>query len=141
MARDHVCHITGLIALEPAAMPELPEVETVCRGLAPVMENNRFVRVEQRRDNLRIAFPEGFVTRLENCTVTALWRRAKYIVAELDSGEVLLMHLGMSGSFNIEKAPLVEIDDKRGAHDHVVFHMSNGAKITYSDPRRYGLMT
>jgi len=122
-------------------MPELPEVETVCRGLAPVMENNRFVRVEQRRDNLRIAFPEGFVTRLENCTVTALWRRAKYIVAELDSGEVLLMHLGMSGSFNIEKAPLVEIDDKRGAHDHVVFHMSNGAKITYSDPRRFGLMT
>ncbi len=141
MARDHVCHITGLIALEPAAMPELPEVETVCRGLAPVMENNRFVRVEQRRDNLRIPFPEDFVARLENCTVTALWRRAKYIVAELDSGEILLMHLGMSGSFNIEEAPLAGIDGESGRHDHVVFHMSNGARITYSDPRRFGLMT
>jgi len=122
-------------------MPELPEVETVCRGLAPVMENNRFVRVEQRRDNLRIAFPENFVARLENCTITALWRRAKYIVAELDSGEVLLMHLGMSGSFNIEEAPRAGIDEAIGAHDHVVFHMSNGAKITYTDPRRFGLMT
>jgi len=122
-------------------MPELPEVETVCRGLAPVMENNQFVRVEQRRDNLRIPFPEDFVARLENCTVTAVWRRAKYIVAELDSGEVLLMHLGMSGSFNIEEAPVTGINETAGAHDHVVFHMSNGAVITYTDPRRFGLMT
>ena len=122
-------------------MPELPEVETVCRGLAPVMENNRFVRVEQRRGNLRIAFPENFVARLKNRTITALWRRAKYIVAELDNGEILLMHLGMSGSFNIEEAPKTGIEAAGGAHDHVVFHMSNGARITYRDPRRFGLMT
>lgn len=121
-------------------MPELPEVETVCQGLRPVMENNHFVRIELRRKNLRIPFPENFVVRLENCTITSLWRRAKYILAELDSGEVLLMHLGMSGRFTIEEPPLNQVETP-GAHDHVVFHMSNGAVITYTDPRRFGLMT
>ncbi len=122
-------------------MPELPEVETVCRGLRPVMENATFVRVEQRRENLRIAFPPGFVDRLENRTIISLWRRAKYILAELDSGEVLLMHLGMSGRFTIEEAPCVPTGNEPGRHNHVVFHMSNGAVITYNDPRRFGLMT
>jgi len=122
-------------------MPELPEVETVCRGLAPVMQNASFVRVEQRRENLRIAFPPDFAGRLEGRTITSLWRRAKYILAELDSGEVLLMHLGMSGRFTIEKTPQAATGKEHGRHDHVVFHMSNGAVITYNDPRRFGLMT
>jgi formamidopyrimidine-DNA glycosylase len=122
-------------------MPELPEVETVCRGLRPVMENAVFVRVEQRRENLRIAFPPDFVGRLEDSTITSLWRRAKYILAQLDSGEVLLMHLGMSGRFTIEEAPDAPSGNQGGRHDHVVFHMSNGAVITYTDPRRFGLMT
>jgi len=122
-------------------MPELPEVETVCQGLRPVMENNAFVRVEQRRENLRIAFPDNFSERLEGRTITSLWRRAKYILAQLDSGEVLLMHLGMSGRFTIEEAPHTRTDDQPGRHDHVVFSMSNGAVITYTDPRRFGLMT
>jgi len=132
-------------------MPELPEVETVCRGLRPVMENNTFVKVELRRENLRIPFPENFISSLENSTVTSVWRRAKYILVELDSDEVLLMHLGMSGRFTIEEADIKtsqpgefhnEIKNTPGGpHDHVVFHMSNGAIITYTDPRRFGLMT
>ncbi len=122
-------------------MPELPEVETVTRGLRPVMENSTFVQVEQRRENLRIPFPKNFTKRLQGSTVTSLWRRAKYIIAELDSGEVLLMHLGMSGRFTIEEASSAQTNDEPGRHDHVVFHMSNGAVITYTDPRRFGLMT
>src|SRR5881394_4392949 len=91
-------------------MPELPEVETVRRGLAPVMEDARFVRVEARRPDLRFPFPQNFNKRLEGQTVTGLGRRAKYLLADLASGEVLLMHLGMSGSFRVikdedEKAP------------------------------------
>lgn len=133
-------------------MPELPEVETVTKGLRPVMENSSFIRVEQRRENLRIPFPQDFVERLEGRTITSLWRRAKYILAELDSGEVLLMHLGMSGRFTIEE-PTSNAHSQPGKfhnettilpaqrHDHVVFHMSNGAVITYTDPRRFGLMT
>ena len=122
-------------------MPELPEVETVTRGLRPVMENNTFARILQRRANLRIPFPPDFTGRLENRTVTSLWRRAKYILAKLDSGEVLLMHLGMSGRFTIENPGECPAVTSPGPHDHVVFHMSNGAVITYTDPRRFGLMT
>src|ERR1041385_416057 len=80
-------------------MPELPEVETVRRGLQPVMEGARFVRVEQRRPDLRFPFPKNFNKRLEGASVEGLSRRAKYLLADLSSGEVLLMHLGMSGSF------------------------------------------
>ena len=83
-------------------MPELPEVETVRRGLAPVMEGARIVRVEARRPDLRRPLPRDFVKRLEGRTVTGIGRRAKYLTADLDSGDVLLMHLGMSGSFRIE---------------------------------------
>src|SRR5262252_9081971 len=128
-------------------MPELPEVETVRRGLQPVMEGARFVRVEQRRPDLRRPLPREFVKRLEGREVTGLGRRAKYLLADLSSGDVLLMHLGMSGSFRVaeekgEKTPgdfhHPRSDDR--AHDHVVFHMSSGARIAFNDPRRFGLM-
>jgi len=128
-------------------MPELPEVETVRRGLQPVMEGARFVRVEQRRPDLRFPFPKNFNKRLEGASVEGLNRRAKYLLADLSSGEVLLMHLGMSGSFRVlhgsdEKGPgkFHHARGKLSAHDHVVFHMSNGAIITFNDPRRFGFM-
>lgn len=133
-------------------MPELPEVETVRRGLTPVMEGARIVRVEQRRANLRTPFPERFVERLEGATVTALGRRAKYLVVDLSSGEVLIAHLGMSGSFRI-RFPDAEVvpgefhipRDRSAAHDHVVFHLDGpgappGTTVTYNDPRRFGFM-
>lgn len=133
-------------------MPELPEVETVRRGLTPVMEGARIVRVEQRRANLRTPFPERFVERLEGATVTALGRRAKYLVVDLSSGEVLIAHLGMSGSFRI-RFPEAEVvpgefhipRDRSAAHDHVVFHLDGpgappGTTVTYNDPRRFGFM-
>jgi len=128
-------------------VPELPEVETVRRGLAPVMEGARILRVEARRPDLRVPFPPDFVARLEGQTITGLGRRAKYLTADLGSGDVLLMHLGMSGSFRVSRE-----DDKTQpgnfhhakpaapAHDHVVFHLSSGATVTFNDPRRFGLM-
>src|SRR3954449_3450340 len=128
-------------------MPELPEVETVRRGLAPVMEGARFVRVEMRRPDLRFPFPQNFNKRLEGQSVVGLGRRAKYLLADLSSGEVLLMHLGMSGSFRVvhgsdESGPgkFHHVRGKITAHDHVVFHMSNGAIVTFNDPRRFGYM-
>jgi len=128
-------------------MPELPEVETVRRGLEPVMDGARFVRVEQRRPDLRFPFPKNFSARLEGQTVRGIGRRAKYLLADISSGEVLLMHLGMSGSFHVlhesDAAAPGEFHYERGkisAHDHVVFHMSNGAVITFNDPRRFGYM-
>ncbi len=199
-------------------MPELPEVETVRRGLSPVMEGARFTKVEMNRPDLRRPLPKDFVKRLEGKTVTGLGRRAKYLLADLSSGEVLMMHLGMSGSFRVAKAetdarrtplpprtPDLIRGERRGGvgggghfaqrkpptrspsattlpaarkgwrgegmqrhgthfergfqddgeqtpgayyherskqktHDHVVFHMSSGALITFNDPRRFGLM-
>jgi formamidopyrimidine-DNA glycosylase len=128
-------------------MPELPEVETVRRGLQPVMEGARIVKAEARRGDLRRPLPKDFVKRLEGRTVTGLGRRAKYLLADLSSGEVLMMHLGMSGSFRViqekgEKTPgdfhHPRAEDR--AHDHIVFHMSSGARIAFNDPRRFGLM-
>jgi formamidopyrimidine-DNA glycosylase len=125
-------------------VPELPEVETVRRGLAPAMEGERFKAVEVRRGDLRWPLPKDFAKRLEGQTVEGLGRRAKYLTADLSSGEVLLMHLGMSGSFRVGKdaKPGVYYHErsKSTAHDHVVFHMSNGATITFNDPRRFGSM-
>jgi formamidopyrimidine-DNA glycosylase len=129
-------------------MPELPEVETVRRGLAPVMEGARFVQVEARRGDLRWPLPKDFAARLEGTTVTGLGRRAKYLLADLSSGEVLLMHLGMSGSFHVLAGKAAartpgNYHHERGklaAHDHVVFRMSNGAVVTFNDPRRFGSM-
>ena len=125
-------------------MPELPEVETVRRGLAPAMEGARFLKVEVRDRRLRWPIAKDFEKRLTGQTVEGLGRRAKYLLADLSSGEVLLMHLGMSGSFRIGKdtKPGVYYHErsKSTAHDHVVFHMSNGATVTFNDPRRFGSM-
>jgi formamidopyrimidine-DNA glycosylase len=128
-------------------VPELPEVETVRRGLAPVMEGARILQVEARRPDLRVPFPPDFVARLTGQTITGLGRRAKYLLADLSSGDVLLMHLGMSGSFRVsredEKTQPGTFHHARPAapaHDHVVFHLSSGATVTFNDPRRFGLM-
>jgi formamidopyrimidine-DNA glycosylase len=128
-------------------MPELPEVETVRRGLAPAMESARFTKVEVRRGDLRWPLPKDFARRLQGKTVTGLARRAKYLLADLSSGDVLIMHLGMSGSFHVfrktgDEAPgrYYHEREKHAAHDHVVFHMSSGAIVTFNDPRRFGSM-
>ncbi len=128
-------------------MPELPEVETVRRGLQPVMEGARIVQAEARRKDLRFPFQKDFSARLNGQTVTGLGRRAKYLLADLASGDVLLMHLGMSGSFRIRKpggestpGEFHHPRDKDEAHDHVVFHMSSGADVVFNDPRRFGYM-
>jgi formamidopyrimidine-DNA glycosylase len=128
-------------------MPELPEVETVRRGLQPVMEGSTIMRAEARRKDLRFPFQKDFVARLEGQTVTGLGRRAKYLLADLASGDVLLMHLGMSGSFRViegehQKTPgkFHHPRNEDRAHDHVVFHMSSGAAVVFNDPRRFGYM-
>jgi formamidopyrimidine-DNA glycosylase len=128
-------------------VPELPEVETVRRGLEPALEGARFLDVRAHRPDLRFPLPKGFARRLTGATVTGLGRRAKYIVADLSSGDVLLMHLGMSGSFRAEKAgrqkDMGEFHHPRGKpgkHDHVVFTMSSGWVVTFNDPRRFGFM-
>lgn len=133
----------------PLTMPELPEVETVRRGLAPAMVGARFSRVELRRPNLRFPFPADFAHRLDGRTVLALERRAKYLIAPLDSGESLIMHLGMSGRFDVRLpgGALLSPGDfyldgalGQAKHDHVVMAMGNGARITYNDARRFGFM-
>ncbi|HEY1474777.1 MAG TPA: bifunctional DNA-formamidopyrimidine glycosylase/DNA-(apurinic or apyrimidinic site) lyase [Pseudolabrys sp.] len=125
-------------------MPELPEVETVRRGLAPAMEGARLVKVEVRDRRLRWPLAKDFEKRLAGTTVDGLGRRAKYLLAALSSGDVLIMHLGMSGSFRVgqDAKPGVYYHEKSKstAHDHVVFHMSNGATVTFNDPRRFGSM-
>ncbi len=128
-------------------MPELPEVETVRLGLAPVMEGASIDKVELRRPDLRTAFPPDFARRLKGRKIVSLGRRAKYLLADLDSGDVLVMHLGMSGSFRIEADGKAAIAgtyyhprSERRSHDHVVFHLSNGATVVFNDPRRFGLM-
>ena len=128
-------------------MPELPEVETVRRGLEPALAGARLVRVNLRRPDLRFPFPQDFSARLAGATVLSLGRRGKYILAPLDTGETLILHLGMTGRFRIEQGgravtpgefvhPVAE-DDK---HAHVVFDTDRGARITYVDARRFGSM-
>ncbi|MFT0891368.1 bifunctional DNA-formamidopyrimidine glycosylase/DNA-(apurinic or apyrimidinic site) lyase [Pseudochelatococcus sp. G4_1912] len=128
-------------------MPELPEVETVRRGLEPVMTGARFVRVEQRRANLRFPFPDNFSQRLEGRAINALSRRAKYLIAEINGEDLLVMHLGMSGRFLIETNTNATSPGQfhasignNATHDHVVFHLSNDVRITYNDTRRFGFM-
>jgi formamidopyrimidine-DNA glycosylase len=128
-------------------MPELPEVETVRLGLEHVMQGARFLSVEARRSDLRWPLPGDFAARLKGKTVTGLGRRAKYLLVDLSSGEVLLMHLGMSGSFRVVHDGAARKPGKyhherpqHATHDHVVFHMSNGAWIAFNDPRRFGSM-
>lgn len=132
-------------------MPELPEVETVKRGLAPAMEGGRITRVEVNRPNLRFPFQKNFAARLEGQSVISVGRRAKYLTVLLDNDEILVMHLGMSGSFHVQQV----VDEKKipdnlhhernrlVAHDHVIFHLEGPAgiyKIIYNDPRRFGFM-
>ena len=128
-------------------MPELPEVETVRRGLQPVMEGVRIARVEAHRKDLRFPLQMDFIARLEGRTVTGLGRRAKYLMADLDSGDVLLMHLGMSGSFRVKHDGREKVQgefhhprSEDRAHDHVVFYMASGAVVSFNDPRRFGSM-
>ena len=132
-------------------MPELPEVETVRRGLQPVLEGARIERVETRRPNLRYPFPERFSERLAGHRIASLGRRAKYLTADIEDGPLLICHLGMSGSFRIE----TEADgttpgtfhherSKSEAHDHVVFHVADAsgapARVVFNDLRRFGFM-
>jgi formamidopyrimidine-DNA glycosylase len=118
-------------------MPELPEVETVCRGLAPCLEGRTFARVDQHCGALRLPLPPRFAERLTGRRVTAVHRRGKYILIDLDDGNVMIVHLGMSGRFTIHNgAP-----QPPERHDHVVFHTDEGAHITFNDARRFGLIT
>jgi formamidopyrimidine-DNA glycosylase len=123
-------------------VPELPEVETVRRGLEAAMVGAKLAAVEQRRPDLRFPFPERFAERLTGQRIEALRRRAKYLIADLDGADVLVMHLGMSGSFRIEQArrPIPGGRAKNSLHDHVTFELSTGARIVYNDPRRFGFM-
>jgi len=129
-------------------VPELPEVEAVRRQLRRVMENALIERVETRRADLRSPFPPDFAARLEGQRVRALRRRAKYLLADLESGDTLLMHLGMSGSFRVVKGRRDDVQGgfyfERGrleAHDHVLLTMSSGVTIVFNDPRRFGVMS
>ncbi len=135
-------------------MPELPEVETVRRGLAPHLEGQRLAKVTLRRPDLRIPFPPDFEKRLAGRRIERLDRRAKYLLAHCDDGAVVIMHLGMSGRFTVipseaaptrlasfvHEAPLAG-PDGTGPHDHVIFETDAGTRIVYTDHRRFGLMT
>ena len=124
-------------------MPELPEVETVMRGLQPSMEGEVITRADVNRPDLRWPFPDRMADRLSGRRVLSMRRRSKYILADLDSGETLLVHLGMSGRMTVSGDPLgqfVHAHPQTAKHDHVVFHMENGARVTFNDPRRFGAM-
>ena len=127
-------------------MPELPEVETVRRGLTAVMEGRRIMSVDVRRRDLRIPLPDDFADALVGRTIVRLGRRAKYLVFELDDGAALLVHLGMSGRMLIdhpdhdEAGVIGRYSHEGGAHEHVVFEVGNGTLIRFRDPRRFGLM-
>lgn len=124
-------------------MPELPEVETVRQGLLPAMEGAVISRAQVNRPDLRWPFPDRMAERLTGQRVLTLRRRSKYILADLDSGETLLIHLGMSGRMLVSGDPLGQfVHDHPAAqkHDHVVLDMDNGARVTFNDPRRFGAM-
>lgn len=132
-------------------MPELPEVETVRRGLQPALEGARIVQAVARRPNLRFPFPEKFSERLAGRTIVSLGRRAKYLTMEMQGGPCLICHLGMSGSFRVETADADALPgdfhhqrSKSAAHDHVVFDVVSAsgasARVIFNDPRRFGFM-
>ncbi len=132
-------------------MPELPEVETVRRGLQPVMEGSRILSVETRRPDLRFPLPADFAARLRGKRIAALGRRAKYLLAEIEGGPTLICHLGMSGSFRVEAdeggampGRFHHERNKAAAHDHVVFHLASPrgslSRVVFNDPRRFGFM-
>ena len=118
-------------------MPELPEVEATRQRILRSMLGARIEAVELRRADLRRPFPRGFRTRLQGQTIVSLSRRGKYLLADMSSGDTLLMHLGMSGSFRTRRTTA---PDTPNAHDHVVFHMSSGRSVIFNDPRRFGVM-
>ncbi len=123
-------------------MPELPEVETVRRGIEPVVSGRRIVRADVRRADLRWPLPPAMAARLTGARVERLRRRSKYILADLDTGETLLIHLGMSGRVLISGAQVGAFFHEHpapAAHDHIVLEMEGGARITYNDPRRFGM--
>jgi len=133
-------------------MPELPEVETVRWGLSAALEGRVLTRVNAKRADLRIAFPQGFAARLMGRRVTRVRRRAKYLLLDLDSCETLIMHMGMSGRFTVHgaQAPVkpggfhhktADDGSGEGKHDHVVFETDEGTRIVFTDHRRFGLMT
>jgi len=124
-------------------MPELPEVETVRRGLLPAMEGQKIAQAEVRRAGLRWPFPENMAARLIGAQVNALRRRSKYILVDLDTDETLIIHLGMSGRMQVSGVSIAgfyhdHIPEQK--HDHVVLHMENGARVTFNDARRFGAM-
>lgn len=124
-------------------MPELPEVETVRRGLAPVLEGRIISHVQLNRPDLRFPFPDDFADRIEGQRVERLSRRAKFLQADLTSGERLFMHLGMSGRFVLDGSQLGEFTHAHDAdpkHHHVIFTTEDGNTVTYNDPRRFGFM-
>ena len=133
-------------------MPELPEVETVRRGLKPALEGHVVAALSVRRRDLRVAFPERFAERLKGRRMVSLRRRAKYLLLDLEGGETLIMHLGMSGRFTIHgpAAPpampgrfhnqIAADGSGNGKHDHVVFENEEGVRIVFTDHRRFGLM-
>ena len=128
-------------------MPELPEVETVRRGLLPTLQGARLARVEARRPDLRFPLPEDFAARLTGARIEGLRRRAKYLLAPLDTGETLIMHLGMTGRFEIEEGEAAGRPGRfhyaapvGGKHAHVVFETEAGRRVVYSDARRFGFM-
>ena len=126
-----------------ASMPELPEVETVRRGLQPHLEGARLVRVDQRRPDLRFPFPENFADRLRGARVQALNRRAKYLVAPLDTGETLVAHLGMTGRFTVGAQRPGAFHREAGGddkHTHLVFETDAGTVVSFNDARRFGYM-
>ena len=128
-------------------MPELPEVETVRRGLIPALEGRRLLAVEVNRPNLRFAFPDRFAERLTGQRVERIDRRAKYLLVRLSGGETMIGHLGMSGRFSIEvdgaaaqPGDFVHAAPANPKHDHVVFRAEGGVVVRYNDPRRFGYM-
>lgn len=127
-------------------MPELPEVETVRRGLAPAMEDAVIAKLELNRPDLRFPLPENFAEALRERRIVSLGRRAKYLLIDLEDDLTVISHLGMSGSFRIENETPGEFHHPRSKdqkHDHVVFHLQRGEgllRVIYNDPRRFGFM-
>jgi formamidopyrimidine-DNA glycosylase len=127
-------------------MPELPEVETVRRGLSPAMEGTKLKRLQLNRADLRFPFPENLAVAVEGRQIVSLGRRAKYLLIDLEDDLTIIAHLGMSGSFRVEEETLGTFHHPRSKdekHDHVVFHLERGAdtlKVIYNDPRRFGFL-
>lgn len=119
-------------------MPELPEVETIRRGLVPVIEGRRIVAAIARRPDLRFPLPDGMEHRLADVRVDALRRRAKFILADLSSGETMLLHMGMSGRLLVSPGP--GSHPVPGKHDHVILDIEGGARVTFNDARRFGIL-